>query len=96
MRETREPELMRGSLNSPMGEPLMANNKLAYSGHQELPIAPDAISSGTPATREALSDPDSLRSLRALWFYLLSVKSACPPCEQGEAGGCVPRCGTRV
>jgi hypothetical protein len=68
MRQTRIAESMEGSLNSSMGEPLMANNKLAYSGRQELSIAPDGISSGTPATREALSDPDSLRSLRALWF----------------------------
>ena len=57
--------LMQGSLNSSMGEHLTANNKLAYSGRQTLPIAPDGILSGAPAVREALSDPQ-LRDLRVL------------------------------
>ncbi len=34
-----------------MGEHLMVNNKLAYSGHQTLPITPDGIPSGAPAVR---------------------------------------------
>jgi hypothetical protein len=65
MRKTNAAELMQGSLESSMGEHLMANNKLAYWGHQELPITPDGIPSGSPALREALSDPE-LRDLRAL------------------------------
>ena len=48
-----------------MGKHLMASNKLAYSGHQTLPITPDGIPSGAPAAREALSDPE-LRDLRVL------------------------------
>ena len=78
----RVAESNRGSLNSAMGEPLMPNNKLAYSGHQELPIAFDGVPSGTPAAREASSDPDSLRSLHVLWFSKY-------PCDL-----CVPRSGT--
>jgi len=75
---------MRGSPKSVMGEPFVASNKLAYSGHQELPIAPDVITSGTPALREALSDPElrDLRVLRGSIFY---------PCNP-----CVPRSGTRA
>ena len=57
MRQPREPELMGESLNSMMGEPLVANNKLAYSGHGELPIDPDVITSGQPACGVLLSDP---------------------------------------
>ena len=76
MRETRVAESMEGSLNSAMGESHMASNKPAYCGHRELPIAPDGIPSGTPAAREASSDPESLRSLRALWFH----KHLCNPC----------------
>jgi len=48
---------MRGSLDGTMGEPLMASNKLAYSGHRELPIDPDVITSGQPACGLLLSDP---------------------------------------
>ena len=64
-------ELMQGSLNSSMGEHLMASNKLAYSGHQTPPITPDGIPSGAPAVREALSDPElrGLRVLRGSIFY---------------------------
>ena len=71
IRETRVIELMQGSLNSSMGEHLVANNKLAYSGHQTLPITPDGIPSGAPAVREALSDPElrGLRVLRGSIFY---------------------------
>ena len=65
--------LMQGSLNSSMGEHLMANNKLAYFGRQTLPITPDGIPSGAPAVREALSDPE-LRVLRGSIFY------PCNPC----------------
>ena len=68
-------ELMQGSLNSSMGEHLMANNKLAYSGHQTLPITPDGIPSGAPAVREALSDPE-LRDLRVRG----SIFYRCHPC----------------
>ena len=78
----RVAELMEGSLNSAMGESQMASNKPAYCGHRELPIAPDGIPSGTPAAREASSDPDSLRSLHVLWFSKY-------PCDL-----CVPRSGT--
>ena len=79
IRETMVIELMQGSLISSMGEHLMANNKLAYSGHQTLPITPDGIPSGAPAVREALSDPElrDLRVLRGSIFY-----------------PCVPRSGT--
>ena len=56
IRETKVAELMQGSLVSSMGERLLANNKLAYSGQQTLPITPDGIPSGAPAVREALSD----------------------------------------
>jgi hypothetical protein len=65
MRQTKEPELMKRSLNSTMGEPLVASNKLAYSGHRELPIAPDVITSGPHAVRGLLSDP-TLRDIRRL------------------------------
>jgi hypothetical protein len=81
MRKSKDHKLMRGSPKSVMGEPFVANNKLAYSGHQTLPIAPDVITSGTPALREALSDPE-LRVLRGSIFY---------PCNP-----CVPRSGTRA
>jgi len=57
MRQTSEPESMRGLLDSTMGEPLMASNKLAYSGHRELPISPDVITSGQPARGLLSSDP---------------------------------------
>ena len=71
MRKSKDHKLMRGSPKSVMGEPFVASNKLAYSGHQELPIAPDVITSGTPALREALSDPElrDLRVLRGSIFY---------------------------
>jgi hypothetical protein len=58
-------EFMQGSLNSSMGQHLVANNKLAYSGHQMPSITPDGLPSGAPAAREAVSDPQ-LRDLRAL------------------------------
>jgi len=80
--ETMEIELMQGSLNSSMGEHLVANNKLAYSGHQMSPITPDGIPSGAPAAREALSD-FQLRDLRVLRG---SIFNTCNPC--------VPRSGT--
>jgi hypothetical protein len=73
-----------------MGKHLMASNKLAYSGHQTLPIIPDGIPSGVPAVREALSDPQlrDLRVLRGAIFYPCN-----PPARHrsrsGEAGGCV-------
>ena len=59
-----------------MGKHLMASNKLAYSGHQTLPITPDGIPSGAPAVREALSDPQ-LRDLRVLRG---SIFFPCNPC----------------
>ena len=64
-RETKVIELMQRSLNSLMGEHLMANNKPASSGHHTLPITPDGTPSEVPAMREALSDPE-LRGLRRL------------------------------
>jgi hypothetical protein len=89
IRETMVIELMQGSLNSSMGEHLVATNKLASSGHQTLPITPDGIPSGAPAVREALSDPE-LRVLRGSIFYPCN-----PPARHAsEAGGCVPRSGT--
>jgi hypothetical protein len=71
MTERMVTEFMQGSLESSMGEPFVASNKLAYSGHQELPITPDGIPSGAPAVREALSDPElrDLRVLRGSIFY---------------------------
>jgi hypothetical protein len=60
-------ELMQGSLDSSMGKHLVANNKLASSGHQTLPITPDGVPSGAPALREALSDSE-LRALRGSIF----------------------------
>ena len=81
MRKANEAESMRGSLNSTMGEPLVARNKQAYSGHRELPIALDAVASGAYARRRLLSDPH-LRGLRGSIFY---------PCDP-----CVPRSGTRA
>ena len=65
IRETMVIELRKRSLNSSMGEHLVASNKLAYSGHQMPPITPDGVPSGAPAVREALSDLQ-LRDLRAL------------------------------
>jgi len=84
MRETKVAELIQGSLDSSMGEHLVATNKLASFGHQTLPITPDRIPSGAPAVREALSDPElrDLRVLRGSIFY---------PCNP-----CVPRSGTRA
>ncbi len=83
---------MRGSPKSVMGEPFVASNKLAYSGHQELPISPDLIKSGQPARGLLLGDLDSPRSLRSLWFSNYPWN---PPARHrersGEAGGCVPR-----
>ena len=68
---------MKGSLNSSMCEHLMTNNKLAYLGHQTLPITPDGIPSGAPAVREAVSDHE-LRDLRALrGSIFLTVQSVC-------------------
>jgi len=69
MTEAKEYESMRGSLNSRMGEPLVASNKQAYSGHRALPISPDVITSGQPARGLLLSDPtlsDFLRLIRSL------------------------------
>ncbi len=72
---------MRRSLNSTMGEALVASNKQAYSGHRELPIAPDAAASGAYARRRLLNDPH-LRVLRGSIFYPYNP--------------CVPRSGTRA
>ena len=97
MRGTKVVKSIRGSINRSMGEPFVASNKLAYSGHQTLPITPDGIPSGAPALREALSDPElrDLRVLRGSIFYPCN-----PPARHrersGEAGGCVPRSGTRA
>ncbi len=76
MRETMVIELMQGSLESSMGEHLVASKTLAYSGHQTPPITPDGIPSGAPAVREALSDSElrDLRVLRGSIFY------PCNPC----------------
>ena len=64
-----------------MGEHLVANNKLAYSGHQTPPITPDGTPSGAPAVREAVSDPQ-LRALRVLRGFIFDP---CNPCvSQGE------------
>ena len=91
MTEKREADSMRRSLNSTMGEPLVARNKQASSGHRELPIAPDAAASGAYARRRLLNDPE-LR-VRGSIFYPCN-----PPARHrersGEAGGCVPRSGT--
>ena len=57
MRAAKEGKLMRGSLNSKMGETLMVSNKLAYCGHRVLSISPDGITSGQPACGLLLSDP---------------------------------------
>ena len=73
MRKVNEAESMRGSLNSTMGEPLVARNKQAYSGHRELPIALDAVASGAYAQRRLLSD-FHLRGVRGSIFY------PCNPC----------------
>ena len=79
MRETMVVELMQGSLESSMGEHLTANNKLAYSGHQTLPISPDLIKSGQPARGLLLGDLDSPRSLRSLWFSNYPCNPCVPP-----------------
>ncbi len=88
---------MRGSPKSVMGEPFVASNKRAYSGHQELPISPDLIKTGQPARGLLLGDLDSPRSLRSLWF---SNYPCNPPARHrsrsGEAGGCVWRSQTRA
>jgi hypothetical protein len=84
MRKANEAESMRGSLNSTMGEPLVARNKQAYSGHRELPIALDAVASGAYARRRLLSDLH-LRDLRVLRG---SIFCPCNPC--------VPHSGTRA
>ena len=93
IRETQVVELMQGSLNSSMGKHLMASNKLAYSGHQTLPITPDGIPSGAPAVREALRDPQlrDLRVLRGSIFYPCNppARHRPPEADSGEAGGCV-------
>ena len=65
-----------------MGKHLVASNKLAYSGHQTLPITPDGIPSGTPAVREAISDPQ-LRDLRALPGSIFYPCNACVPPTAG-------------
>ena len=91
MRKANEAESMRGSLNSTMGEPLVARNKQAYSGHRELPIALDAVASGAYAQRRLLSE----FQLRGSIFYPCN-----PPARHrersGEAGGCVWRSQTRA
>ncbi len=94
MTEKREVNSMKRSLNSTMGEPLVARNKQASSGHRELPIAPDAAASGAYARRRLLNDPH-LRGLRGSIFYPCN-----PPARHrersGEAGGCVWRSQTRA
>ena len=45
IRAKKVAELTQGSTKSTMGEPLMASNKLAYSGHQELTTGSDAVAS---------------------------------------------------
>jgi hypothetical protein len=65
MRKSNEAVSMRGSLNSTMGEPLVARNKQAYSGHRELPIALDAVASEAYAQRRLLSE----FQLRGSIFY---------------------------
>ena len=78
-------ELMKRSLNSSMGEHLVANNKLAYSGHQMPPITPDGVPSGAPAVREALSDPD-LRVLRVSIFFRVIRLPAIASAQARRAG----------
>ena len=86
-------KFMQGSLNSSMGEHLVANNKLAYSGHQTPPITPDGTPSGAPAVREAVSDHQlrDLRVLRGFIFYPCNppARHRPPEADSGEAGGCV-------
>ena len=82
MRETMVVELMQGSLESSMGEHLVASNKLAYFGHQTPPITPDGIPSGAPATREPLSD----LQLRALRVLRGSIFFPCNPCVPPTVG----------
>jgi hypothetical protein len=86
--ETMEIELMQGSLNSSMGEHLVANNKLAYSGHQTPPITPDGSPSGAPAAREAESDPQlcDLRALRGSFFSRVIRLPAIASAQARRAG----------
>ena len=79
MKQVKEAESIRGSLNSAMGEPLVASNKLAYSGHRELPISPDVITSGQPARGLLLSDlnfGDIRRSSRSLRLSAANIKAS--------------------
>jgi len=82
IRAKKVAELTQGSTKSTMGEPWMASNKLAYSGHQELPISTDVFTSGQPARGLLLGDLDLLRSLRSLWF----ITYPCNPCVPSTAG----------
>ena len=83
IKEKKVAELTQGSTKSTMGEPLMASNKLAYSGHQELPISPDAFTSGQPGRGLLLGNLDPLRSLRSLWFS----EHPCNPCVPPQLNG---------
>ena len=93
MTEKREVDSMRRSLSSRMGEPLVTRISELIAGHRELSISPDVITSGQPARGLLLSDPE-LR-VRGSIFYPCN-----PPARHrersGEAGGCVPRSGTRA
>jgi len=99
MRAAREEKSMRGSLNSTMGEPLVARISKVIAGHRELSISPDVLTSGQPARGLLLSDP-TVGDIRRLSRSLRLSAWACPPCEparhreasaeadgQGEAGG---------
>ena len=59
----------------------MYRNKLAYSGHRELPTCPDALASGLPALRVSESDPNTFA---CNFISVFSVSSSDPERSRGE------------